>query len=1012
MKKNKIIILSFLLGLTCIKSFAQEDTSSINGRIIDRWGNPVSGAMVTIVGVSDLFVSTDSNGKFTIKAKPGNQLEIMAPDQSTKMVDVNQEKQMNIVLGYADQAIGGLYEYQQTIAESTSSIAVANRQEFGNRSQRNISKSLFGSALGLTTLENSGHYWEGEPTFFLRGLQSLSGSTPVIMVDGIERDIQYIDQNEVENVVLLKDAAAIALYGYKGANGVINIVTKRGKYNMREISFSYDHSINWQPRRPKFVDAYTYANAMNEALGYEGSPDMYKQTELEAFRSKKYPYYYPDVNWIDETFKNTGSTNLYNIDFRGGGEKFRYYTAVNLQLNNGFIKNPNENEGYSTQQKYSKANLRTNLDIDLSKRTKLTANIFASLTETGRPGYTSVKNDDKNKDSDLWDMIYSLPSAAMPVRLENGMWSGNSTWPGNRNPVAQSIGAAYTKGHARALYADLTLRQDLSTILPGLNGSFQLAYDNVSNIIEDHSRSYQYGSYQVNMGEDGIPTGVLNAVQGENTAMGTGKTSTFMRNFNFYGSLYYDQVFDKHSLYSQLKWNYEYRNTQGNSKTFYRQNFSWYTHYGYDKRYFADLSLVVSASNRLDPSKRWALSPTLSAAWVISNEDFMQNVSFIDFLKLRASWGIIYTDNIPYNGYWNQSYINNGSYSFSETYTKLDQSGWTMGQLASLVSSHEKANKYNLGLDATLWKGLDITFDVYYQRRNNIWIEENGKYSSILGFTPPSENGGVVDSWGTEIGLNYTKQIGEMRLMAGGNFTLTKNEVVENMEAPVPYPYLSKIGQSVEQLRGLVAIGLFKDQADIESSPRQTYSKVYPGDIKYKDMNGDKIIDDNDMVAIGHSSMLPEIYYSFHLGAEWKGLGINAVFQGTGRYSAMLDTKAMYRPLLSSTSLSQYYYDNRWTSQNHNAEFPRLASQSSENNYRNSTWWMRDRSFLKLRNIELFYNLPSSWLQKSKILEKAKIYIRGNDLLCFDKIKEMDPETYSSTTPVTRSVVFGLAIGF
>lgn len=914
--------------------------------------------------------------------------------------------------GYADQVVSGPYERQQTLAETTASIAITGNEEFANRSQRNIGKSLFGNVLGLTVLGNSGHYWEGEPTFYLRGLQSFSGSTPIIMVDGIERDIQYLTADEVESVVVLKDAAAIALYGYKGANGVVNVVTKRGKYNSREINFSYDHAINWQPRRPAFVDAYTYANAMNEALGYEGNPAMYKQSELDAFKSGQYPYYYPNVNWMDETFKNTGSTNIYNIDFRGGGQKFRYYTAINLQLNNGFIKSPSENDGYSTQQKYSKGNLRTNLDIDLSPKTKLVANIFGSLAETSRPGYVSVSDDDQDKETNLWDMIYSLPSAAMPVRLENGMWAGNSTWPGTKNPVAQSIGAAYTKGHSRALYADMTLNQDLSSILPGLGGSFQLAYDNTSSIVEDHSRTYQYNSYLIQMDDNGIPTASLNTPQGAESAMGTGKTSTFIRNYNFYGSLYHSGTFGKHSLYSQLKWSYEYRNTAGRNKTFYRQNLSLYAHYGYNSRYYVDLNLVESASNRLDSDKRWAFSPTLSAAWLLSKENFMKDISFIDFLKLRMSFGIINTDNIPYNGYWNQAYKKSGTYSFSETYTALDQGGWTMDRLASLVSSHEKAYKSNFGIDATLFGGLDVTFDAYYQRRKNIWIESPGEYSSVLGFTPPSGNDGIVDSWGTELGLNYHKKIGDIHLTAGGNFTLAKSKVVENMEAPVIYPYLSEIGAPVEQLRGLVAIGLYKDQADIDNSPQQTFSTVYPGDIKYKDMNDDGVIDDNDKVKIGHSTTLPEIYYSFHLGAEWKGLGFNAVFQGTGRYSAMLETKAMYRPLLSSTSLSQYYYDNRWTPQNQNAEFPRLASQSSENNYRNSTWWLRDRSFLKLRNVEIYYNLPETWLQKTKVLNKAKLYVRGNDLLCFDHLKETDPETYDSTTPTTSSVVFGLAISF
>lgn len=906
------------------------------------------------------------------------------------------------VPGYADQVVHVGYEREQTIGESTSSVAIATNREFDNRSQRNISKSLFGNVLGLTTLQNSGQYWGGNPTFYLRGLQSVSGSAPVIMVDGIERDIQYITTDEVESVVVLKDAAAIALYGYKGINGVVNVVTKRGKYNTREINFTYDHAINWETRRPEFVDAHTYASAMNEALGYEGSPAMYSGQELAAFKSGQYPYYYPNVDWMDETFKNTGATNIYNINFRGGGQKFRYFTAVNLQLNKGFVKDANANEGYSTQQKYSKANLRTNLDIDLSPKTKLIANLFGSLSESSRPG----------DQADLWDMVYSLPSAALPIRLEDGTWGGNATWAGTKNPVAQSQGAAYTKGHVRALYADMTLRQDLSAILPGLGGSFRLAYDDMSNIIENHSKTYAYNAYSVSMGENGVPTATLNTPQGQESQMGSDKSNTFMRNFNFNGSVFYDQVFGQHSLYSQLKWNYEFRNTQGRNTSVYRQHLSFYTHYGYKGRYYADVSVVGAASNRLAPGHKWAVSPTVSAAWVLSKESFMKNVSFIDFLKLRASFGIINTDNVPGDSYWLQTYKSSGSYSFTDKYTKLEAGGWTMGQLASLNSTHEKAYKYNIGLDATLFASLDLTADAYYQRRKDIWVDGEGKYSSILGFAPPFENGGVVDSWGVELGANYHKQMGEVRLTAGANFTLNKSKVIEMLEALVAYPYLAETGSPLQQLRGLVAEGLFKDQADIDNSPRQTYSTVCPGDIKYKDMNGDKLIDNNDIVNIGHSTALPEIYYSFHLGAEWRGLGFDAMFQGTGRYSGMLSLKAMYRPVLNSTSLSQYYYDNRWTPDNQDALFPRLTTQKNQNNSQNSTWWLRDRSFLKLRNVEVYYHLPKSLLQKTKIVNNVKLYVRGIDLLCFDKINETDPETYNSVNPTTASVVFGVTIGF
>ncbi len=1016
-KKHRLIILAIFLGIG-LQGFAQEAIRNVTGYVQDRWGNPVSGALVSVGNNPNVFASTDKEGRFVISADKKDKIRIEAADQSVKVVEATPDRPMKITMDYADQATNVGYELQQTVGESTSSIAFSSNEQFNKRSSHTIANSLYGAIPGLSALANSGMYWEQEPTLYLRGLQTTSNSKPVILVDGIERDIYFLTPDEVENVTVLKDAAAIALYGYKGINGVVNVVTKRGKYNSREVNFTYDHAINWNVRTPKFVDAATYAGAMNEALGYEGSPTKYSQNELNAFRSGEYPTYYPNVNWVDETFRNAGHTNLYHLNFRGGGQKFRYFTAVNLHANDGFVKNADTNDGYSTQMKYSKANLRTNLDIELAPKTTLVANLFGSLSETLRPGQW-VESDKDKKKTDLWDMVYSLPSAAIPIRLEDGTWGGNSTWSGEKNPVAQSQGAAYTKGHVRALYADMTLKQDLSDILPGLGGALQLAYDNTSSIWEDHSKTYTYNAYSTVMDANGVPTGTLNTVLGKDSEMGTGKDNTFSRNFNFYGNLFYNQKFDLHSIYSQLKWSYEYRNYDGRNNSLYRQNLSFYTHYGYKDRYFVDLNVIGSASNRLAPGHKWAVSPTVSAAWVLSKEDFMKDASFVNFLKLRASFGIINTDEIPRNkddvmqyGYWQQTYNSSGLYSFTETYTALNAGSWTLGRLASTNITNEKAYKYNIGLDATLFNSLDLTVDGYYNRRSNIWVDGSGKYSSVLGFDAPYVNGGIVDSWGVEVGADYHKQMGDVRLTGGVNFSLAKSKVVDLLEELKAHPWLEEAGYRVGQQRGLVALGLFKDQADIDNSPTQSFGTVYPGDIKYKDMNDDGVIDSNDMIAIGYSTTLPEIYYSFHLGAEWKGLGFDLMFQGTGNYSAMLDTKAMYRPALNSTSLSQYYYDNRWTPENQDAKFPRLTSQTSENNYRASTLWLEDRSFLKLRNVEVYYNLPKTLLERTKVMNRAKLYVRGIDLFCHDHIKQMDPESYTSKTPMTKSLVFGLTVGF
>lgn len=893
-----------------------------------------------------------------------------------------------------------------TREETTGSVSVISSETTDRRSAKNIGNSIIGQGNGLISLQSGGRYADVNPTFYIRGLQTLnSKNSPLVMIDGIQRDIVSIAPEEVESVIVLKDAAAVALYGYKGINGAINIVTKRGKYNSRSVKVTYDHLFTSLANKPKFVDAYTYGLAVNEARINDGLTGRYSNQELNALRDGTMPYLYPNVNWVDETFRDNAMTNKYNIEFRGGGEKFRYYTMLDLISNKGFVKEPGANEGYSTQDKYVKGNLRMNMDINLTKTTDLQVNLLGVLQETSRPG----------AQADLWDLVYTVPSAAFPIRDKNGVWGGSDTWAGTQNPVAQSVGAAYYKNHTRSLFADMKLTQDLSGLTKGLNAFVRISYDNIANIYEDHSKEYVYSVNAPTWADGASEPTVKSEIYGKDSEMGTdAKTNEFDRLLHFDVGFNYQRTFGDHSIYSQLKWDYENNDPNGTNNTVNRQNITWWSHYGYMNRYFVDLALVESGSSRLAPGTKWAFSPTLSAAWVISKEKFMENVKWVNFLKLRASAGIINVDNLPGDEVWSyyaQQYsTSGGTYPFD--------SGWNssfgrsyLARVATTNPSHEKAYKYNVGVDAKLFGCLDVTLDLWKEHRTNIWVTSEGKYSEVFGMDPPYENAGIVNSKGIEVGLDYSKKLGQVEFNVGGNFSLNKNEIKEMLEEPRQYANLVQTGNPYGQLYGLEAIGLFKDEADIAASPTQNFSTVKPGDIKYRDVNGDNIIDANDKVAIGYSTTCPEIYYSLHLGAEWKGIGFYAMFQGTGNYSAVLNTKSMYWPLINNTNISQYAYDNRWTPQNLNAKFPRLSSQSNENNYQTSTLWLADRSFLKLRNLEVYYKLPASWLKKTKIVNAAKLYVRGIDLFSFDHIDENDPEAYG-INPMTKSVALGLSVTF
>lgn len=1004
MKKYKILALAIFACVT-LNGWAQSE-DNVTGRVLDEKGKPVAGALVSVEENPLLRVATDKNGRFEITAVKGSRLKVQTGDDAMKVVKIENGSELTVVMDYSSEKVNYGFGLQQTNAESTGAVSTVYVENIDKSSAFSIGNSLYGNVLGLTTMQSTGVVWEQMPSMYIRGLKTLNGNNGILLVvDGLERDnnwqaLKYITPEEVESVSVLRDAAALALYGYRGVNGVVNIVTKRGKYDTREINFSYDHAFNYMTRKPELADAYTYASALNEALTNDGKQVRYSQNELNAFKNGTSPYLYPNVNWWEEVFRDRGASDIATLSFRGGSTKMRYYTMMNLQNNRGFIKNFDTNADYSTQEKYSKANFRTNLDIDLSPKTKMQANIMGILNEFSRPGMGS---------DNLISKLYQLPSAAFPIRTESGLWGGNTTWGENWNPVALTEGRAYSKGHTRGLYADMSLRQDLSSLTKGLGASVRIGYDNLASYWENHTKGYKYGMASVASWENGLPIAGEEITGGKDTEMsGDSKLDWQYRAFNFQMNVDWQRQFGVHSLYSMLLYTYKYDNAKGINNTFYRQNAGWYTHYGFKNRYFADFTLMASASNLLAPDHRWNVSPTVGLAWLISNEKFMQSQNVVDFLKLRASFGMLNTDNIPGNGYWNETVGGGNGYPINNNFG--GDGGWHEGRLASVNGTTEKAYKYNAGVDATLFKGLTLTVDGFYERRSDIWVSSDGQNSAVLGASGSYVNAGIVDSWGTEIGANYYKKMGNVELNLGGTFTYNRSKIIEMLEEPAAYDYTRSTGNPVGQIFGLQAIGYFVDQADIDNSLPQQFGPVKAGDIKYKDMNGDKVINSDDRVAMGYNSTCPEIYYSFSLGLEWKGLGFSAQFQGVGNYTAIL-SGTYYHPLVDNTTISNYVYRNRWTPETPNARFPRLTTETVDNNLQTSSLWLADRSFLKLRNCEVYYKLPSSWLNRFWV-KNAKVYVRGVDLLCFDSIDQLDPEAMNNSYPATRSIHVGLSVGF
>ena len=958
-------------------SLVAQNANSVSGTVVDQQGNPVEGAKVSVIGSSKLEAtnSTDKDGHFSIVTAGEKAIVVEMGDGSTKIVNVGTGEDLYIIMDPSTFAINYGFATPQTVAESTGAVSIVTSNNIDNRSSYTFGNSMYGNAAGLTTMQSTGTLWDQLPSMHIRGMKTLNGNGGIlVVVDGLERDdayevLKYLTPEEVESVSVLRDAAAIALYGMKGANGVLNIVTKRGKFNSREISFNYDHGFISQIRKPEMADAYTYANAYNEALANDGRSPRYTARDLAAYKSGAYPYLYPNVDWWKEIFRDRGNTDIATLTFRGGGQKLRYYTMMNLQNGRGFYKNTDHKDGYSTQEKYSKANLRSNIDVIITPTTTLQANIMGMLEEFSRPGLNS---------DNLYTKLYTTPANAFPIQTEDGLWGGSSTWDGMYNPVALARGRGYSKGHSLGLWADATIKQDLSAVIPGLGAGLRIGYDNVASYWEDHTRSFRYGSSTPEW-VDGKPVAGSTFTGGQDSELnGSSKLDWQYRSFNFQAYFDYNRRFGAHKVSALAMYKYKYNSgfngdNNGINTTFNYVDWAGYVHYGYDERFFVDLAVVASACNLLDPDNRWHVSPTAGIAWNIAREGFMAGSHAVNLFKVRASAGIINTANIPYQGYWYNQMGGGGGYPLANNWGQNNDS-WGESRMPSIGGTTEKAYKYNVGIDATFYNSFNLTVDAWMEQRKDIWVNSTYGNSAMLGAKESYANAGRVDSKGFEIGLNWYKDLGAgFKMTIGGTYSLTKNKIKE-------------------------------------TSPYQSFGAVKAGDIKYVDQNGDNIIDANDFIPMGYNNSVPEIYYGFNFGLEWKGLGFNVAFQGVDNYTVYTTTTGLYRPMVNGATVSNYYLENRWTPDTPNARYPRLTTTTSDNNNQTSSVWLENGAFLKLRNAEVYYNFPRSLVSHIG-MTRAKLYVRGVDLFCWDHLKEIDPEALNGI-PANRSINVGLQVGF
>lgn len=999
MKKKYILALG-IAGMFSLSSMAQQ---TITGTVKNQQEAPVLGATVSVVGAPAKTVMTDENGVFSIEAEKGDYIEIVYADGKSKRVWVT-DGVMNITLGDSDLLVNNKGVYR-TLENQTQAISTIYGDEFQKNSTPNFSNALYGMIPGLMVKQNTG--WIDNAELMVRGGGSLTGRSPLIVVDGIPRDLTFLNLVEVESVSVLKDGAATAIWGTRGANGVVMVTTKRGQYQERDIDVSYTYGIGLPVNQPEFADGYTYATMKNEALYYDGLPLLYDRTELELFKNGMNRDLYANTDWQKEALRNHSVNNQLNITLRGGGQKLRYYSVINYKNDYGILnQNVTElSERYNSQMKKYDLNARLNLDVDVTPFTKVALSMFGLLREENRPN---------TSESELFSALYHVPSAAFPVRTTTGMWGGDYTF--KKNPVAQISDVGYFKTNRRLLQSDLRIFQDLSLLTKGLRVELGVAYDNSAVFRETGSKSY---NYEVNT-PILLPDGGYEAsksVYGDNSALSInneGLNSQYIRTV-LDGKLMYDRAFGVHALQGSLQYSQESYVPLGRNTTRKRQSFLFTGGYNYAGKYLVDIVVNQSGTSVLSDGDKFRTYPAVSAAWVLSNESFMKS-SFVDYLKIRASWGRSGNDNIDYDldeRYW----INAGGFLINNPPSNpANAGGLIAGTLPVTNLTIERADKYNVGVDARFFNKLSLTADVFMDKRKDILVDSKNLYSSVLGTGVPQQNIGQMESEGLDLSLMWKENSRkDLNYYVGANFSYLKTNIIENGEGYQPYDYLYKTGKPYGQCYGLEAIGYFRDEKDIKNSPEQKFSEVRPGDIKYKDQNNDGRIDDNDVIAIGHSTLIPDIYYGINVGFEYKGFGVDMIFQGVARYSRMLNVQSVYWPLRNNNSnLSTWYLKDkiRWTEETKDiANVPRLTTQNNANNFRNSTQWLEDGSYFKLRNLNIYYNLPQKWVNAMK-MDKCQVYVRGNNLFSLDHIKYMNCEDFSINYPDMTSLYFGVNINF
>ncbi|TKG89882.1 SusC/RagA family TonB-linked outer membrane protein [Puteibacter caeruleilacunae] len=1015
------------------------NTIKISGTVYDEEGVTVPNASVFIKSNALLGTVTDIDGKFTMNGVPKNAVLAVSfigykkTEIALKHLSKDQLQNLEIKLVQSQSDLDEIVvvAHGSQRKESIVGAITTLEPEDLKTPTRSLSTQLAGKVAGVTFVQRSGQPGKDGASFIIRGINSVTGNaTPLILIDGLARTIDDVDPNDIASFSVLKDASATAVYGLEGANGIIVITTKSGKASQKPtVRFSYSSSINNSTFKPKWIDAVEYAKIKNEAFQVRGKKAFYTEEEIAKFGDDNQDFY-PNVDWYKAMFKPNNLAHKANFNIGGGGNVVTYYMSGGFYTEDGMFRS--DISSYDSNAKYSQFNFRSNLKADLSPTTTLGLGFDGRYNTTTDPGQGA---------GGILKLINETNPTLFPTQYSNGE---APIEPENaQNPYSLLNKTGFVRAYSNIMSTNLSLNQKLNFIAEGLFFRGVASFSKVNNYSHKYVKDYQRhridleNSYmRSGYDEDGNLLTVNTTPDVDDKMTFKKSTPSGHRNVELQASLNYAQSFGEDYsvtgliLYKQSEYMADSPGGKGNELLINalpsrKQSIAGRLTFDYKHKYFADVNFGASGSQLFTPSKRWSSFPSVGAGWLVSEEPFWAGMkNTVDFLKLRASYGVVGAPgNAARFGYMASTSGKKGyTFGFGKTaYSSENIKGQGEDRLEQLGLTWERINKLDLGLEIGLFEDFKMIIDAYRNVRNDQLVELK-RLPATLGLpSKPRANLAKNISQGFDIDVTYSKSFGDFKInYIKGILGYSENEIKENGELDPKVPYQSAIGLDWGRGLNYIALGYFKDQADIDNSPIQTWSEVMPGDLKYKDVNGDGVISAQDKVWLGNQ--YPKWTYSLALDLSYKNWTIaTRVIGKADMFRTISGSRIPFNAKGQKGAIFRAAYNDHWTpesfsgtkaTENPNAKYPRLAfGTDNANNTQPSTWWLREASYLRIADVELGYN----WIVKSPNLPFKNIYFygRGDNLATFSKFKDWNPELTSSYAyPLKRTFTFGLEIKF